>query len=102
MWSRVTNIASIVKKLIHIAQASNLDWLTKESPSKGVYQQRCENSFEKHREASFGGKNCTFFAKKLITHSLEILKNILQACSEGFNSHFQKEQFLYLAWIKSY
>ena len=27
---------------------------------------------------------------------------MLQACIEGFDSHFQKEQFLYLAWIKSY
>ena len=25
----------------------------------------------------------------------------MQACSEGFNPHFQKEQFLYLAWIKN-
>ena len=31
----------------------------------------CENSFEKHREECFGGKKCTFFAKKLITHSVE-------------------------------
>ena len=30
------------------------------------------------------------------------MKNILQACSKGFSSHFQKEQFLYLARIKSY
>ena len=54
-----------------IAQASNLDWLAKESPSKDSYQKCCENSFEKHREARYGGKNCTFFAKKLITHSFE-------------------------------
>ena len=53
------------------AYASNLDWLTKESPSKGFYEYCCENSFEKHREACFGGKNCTFFAKKLITHSFK-------------------------------
>ena len=28
------------------------------------------------------------------------MKNILQACSESFNSHFQKEQFLHLAQVK--
>ena len=55
-----------------------------------------------HREACFGGNNCTFFAKKLITQSFEYLKNILQACSEGFNSRFQKKQFLNLARTKSY
>ena len=30
------------------------------------------------------------------------IENILQVCSEGFNSHFQKEQLLHLARIKSY
>ena len=29
-----------------LAQASNLDWLAKESPSKNSYQRCCENSFE--------------------------------------------------------
>ena len=53
-----------------------------------------------HREACFGDKNCTFFAKKLITNSFEYLKNILQVCSDCFNLHLQKEQFLYLASIK--
>ena len=30
------------------------------------------------------------------------MKNIFQACSEGFNSYFQKVKFLYLVWIKIY
>ena len=53
-------------------------------------------------EACFGGKECTSFARKLIAHSFEKLNSILQAWSEGFISHFHKEQFLYLAQIKSY
>ena len=38
--------------------------VTKELPSKGSCQLFCENSFEKHPEACFDGKKCTFFAKE--------------------------------------
>ena len=46
------------------------------------------------REASFCGVKNALFAKILITHSFELLKNMLQACSESFNSNFKKEQSL--------
>ena len=42
--------------------------------------------FRKVSGQCFGGKKCNFFAKKLIRHSFEYLKNILQAWSEGLES----------------
>ena len=60
------------------AKASNLDWLAKESPS---------NSFEKHPEACFGGKNCAFFAKKLITQ--------FRIIEQYFASMFRRLQFTF-------